>query len=368
MAGPSARSTQNGSRSGSPAYCASSPASSGPHPSPSMFAPVATSVSAKGAFPESHPLAVGWGYGPQATKAAEEVFADVDLVLAVGVRYSEAQAPPPAAEDYVKAIVSAAHANGLDPAGRLLIEPGRIKLSGGPKESGHRPAIDPLFRSAARAYGERVLGVILSGTLDDGSVGLRMIRRHGGSAIVQDPREALFRQMPENAIATASPQHVAPVTELADLIRTHARRPTEGGENREAMAEDVSLNGGPQPIGAADVPGTPTGIACPECHGVMWTAQDDESPEYHCRVGHAYAAEALLAAHSQSVEAALWAGVRALQEQASLTKHMAIRAERRGDRLSAQRLHRRGQAADAHAGRIEGILLKPTPEVSSEAG
>ena len=246
----------------------------------------------------------------------------------------------------------------------LLIEPGRIRLSGGPKESGHRPAIDPLFRSAARAYRERVLGVILSGTLDDGSVGLRMIRRHGGSAIVQDPREALFRQMPENAIATANPQHVGPVTDLADLITTHTRRPAEGGEHRELMVEDVNPNGGPQPIGAADVPGTPTGIACPECHGVMWTAADDESPEYHCRVGHAYSAEALLAAHAESVEAALWAGMRALQEQASLTKHMAIRAERRGDRLSAQRLHRRGDAADEHAGRIEAMLLKRSSEAS----
>src|SRR5207248_3011070 len=174
----------------------------------------------------------------------------------------------------------------------LLIEPGRIRLSGGPKESGHRPAIDPLFRSAARAYRERVLGVILSGTLDDGSVGLRMIRRHGGSAIAQDPREALFRQMPENATATAKPQHVGPVTD------------------------------------------------------------------------HAYSAEALLAAHAESVEAALWAGMRALQEQASLTKHMAIRAERRGDRLSAQRLHRRGDAADEHAGRIEAMLLKRSSEAS----
>jgi len=127
----------------------------------------------------------------------------------------------------------------------LLIEPGRVRLSGRPKENGHRPAIDPLFCSAAQAYGERVIGVILSGALDDGSVGLRVIHRHGGSAMVQDPTEAHFRQMPANAIEIGYPQHVAPVAELARLITNHARR-------------------------SDDTPGTPSGIACPECHGARF--------------------------------------------------------------------------------------------------
>jgi two-component system chemotaxis response regulator CheB len=248
----------------------------------------------------------------------------------------------------------------------MLIEPGRIRLSSGPKESGHRPAIDPLFRSAARAYGERVIGVVLSGTLDDGSNGLRVIRRHGGSAMAQDPKEALFPQMPRNAIARAEPQHVAPAAEIARLIATHSGKSVQGGELRngmsEAMSTGVNPNGGERPIGANDVEGTPTGIACPECHGVIWASEDDESQEFHCRVGHAYSSDALLQAHSDSVEAALWAGVRALQEQASLTKHLAGKADRRGDRLTAGRLRERGNTADEHAARIEEILLRRTPK------
>ncbi|HVH65828.1 MAG TPA: chemotaxis protein CheB [Candidatus Acidoferrum sp.] len=239
----------------------------------------------------------------------------------------------------------------------LLVEPGVVRLDGGPKESGHRPAIDPLFRSAARAYGERVLGVILSGTLDDGSSGLRVIRRHGGSAIVQEPKEALFPQMPRNAIDAAQPQHIAPVAEIARLIASHAGRPVKGGETTKVKSVAVNPNGGQVPVGADDTPGTPTGIACPECHGVLWAADDDESPDFRCRVGHAYATEALMEAHTESVEAALWAGIRALREQASLTKHLGHKAERRGDSLTAARFRERGRSADEHAAMIEAMVV-----------
>src|SRR5438105_4925992 len=116
------------------------------------------------------------------------------------------------------------------PDNHLIVERGQVRLNSGPKEGGHRPAIDPLFRSAASAYQQRVIGVILSGTLDDGSFGLRVIRRHGGTAMVQEPREALFPQMPENAIWSASPQHVAPVDEIARLIAGHAGRPATRAE------------------------------------------------------------------------------------------------------------------------------------------
>ena len=105
----------------------------------------------------------------------------------------------------------------------LVVEPGRVMLSGGPKENRHRPSIDALFCSAARSYQDRVIGVVLSGVLDDGSVGLRVIREHGGSAIVQDPAEALFPQMPRNAIEIGHPQHVASVADIARLIVTHTR-------------------------------------------------------------------------------------------------------------------------------------------------
>ncbi len=238
----------------------------------------------------------------------------------------------------------------------LMLDQGRVTLSSGPKEEGHRPAIDPLFRSAATAYRERVIGVILSGTLDDGSTGLRLIRRQGGTAIVQEPKEALFPQMPENAIWSAKPQHVAPVAEIARLIASHAGKPGDGGEASIATGDGTSRNGGEVAVGAGDAPGTPTGIACPECHGVLWAATDDAAPDFRCRVGHAYSDETLLESHASSLEASLWAGVRALEEQASLAARLATKAEKRGDRISALRFRDRAGRAGEHAARMEGIL------------
>src|SRR5438270_5686415 len=113
-------------------------------------------------------------------------------------------------------------------------------LSGGPKENGHRPAIDPLFCSAARYYEDRVIGVVLSGTLDDGSVGLRVIRQQGGTAIVQDPEEALFPQMPRNAIEIGHPQHVAAAADIAGLIISHAGNAETTGSG--AVATRVTSN------------------------------------------------------------------------------------------------------------------------------
>ena len=136
----------------------------------------------------------------------------------------------------------------------LVVEPGRVMLSGGPKENRHRPSIDALFCSAARSYQDRVIGVVLSGALDDGSVGLRVIREHGGSAIVQDPAEALFPQMPRNAIEIGHPQHVASVADIARLIVTHTGA-TSIGEQGTA--------------GGRHAQGIPSGIACPECQGVL---------------------------------------------------------------------------------------------------
>lgn len=239
----------------------------------------------------------------------------------------------------------------------LLVEPGRVRLSGSPKENGNRPAIDPLFRSAARAYHARVIGVILSGTLDDGSMGLRAIRRQGGTAIVQDPDEALFPQMPRHAIEIAHPQHVAPVAEIVRLVTSHAGMSESQEAKEETMIYEATGNGEHGAVAARDTPGTPSGIACPECHGVLWAATDDESPDFRCRIGHAYAAESLIDAHSSHLEASLWAGIRALEEQASLARHMASRAERRGDQGSAARYLDRDGAARRHAARMEAMLM-----------
>jgi two-component system chemotaxis response regulator CheB len=123
------------------------------------------------------------------------------------------------------------------------------------------------------------------------------------------------------------------------------------------MKTRVTSNSEEAIAGARDAPGIPSGIACPECHGVLWGATDGGSPEFRCRIGHSFAAESLLEAHASHLEASLWAGVRALQEQASLSKHMAGRAERRGDQPGLARYADRARAAGEHAARMERLLL-----------
>jgi two-component system chemotaxis response regulator CheB len=251
------------------------------------------------------------------------------------------------------------------PDHHLEVHDSHMRLTTGPRESGHRPAIDPLFRSAAHAYGDRLIGVILSGTLDDGSVGLRVVRRHGGVAIVQDPEEASFAGMPRSAINYARPQHVAGIEQIASLLVSLTQPGPEGGGEKVQMGDDdrgIDSRKDQPALGAEDQEGRPTGIACPECHGVLWESDDVESAKFRCRVGHAYSPESLLEAHSTGLEAALWAALRALQEQASLVRHLGEKAQRRGDPHTARRFMTRWQSADQHAKTLESMLLSRDQE------
>jgi two-component system, chemotaxis family, protein-glutamate methylesterase/glutaminase len=140
----------------------------------------------------------------------------------------------------------------------LLVGRGQAHLGRGPRESGHRPALDTLFRSAARNYGPAATGVVLCGTLDDGSAGLLAIRRHGGAAVVVSPGDCDFRDMPANAVAAADPDHVVPLDALGRLLADVAQRPAPA----------------PRWLSA---PGPPSGCSCPDRHGVLW--EEDEVAE-----------------------------------------------------------------------------------------
>ncbi len=236
--------------------------------------------------------------------------------------------------------IEAGHIYVAPPDHHMLLRREGVRLSRGPRENRYRPAIDPLFRSAARTFGKRVVGVILSGLLDDGAAGMVAIKSHGGAAIIQDPDDALFGDMPRNAAHYIKPDRVLPVKEIAgalvELVGEVPRRglaavghpqPSEKKDDElevEIRAAEADLD----ELREEEPPGKPSRLACPDCHGVLWEIDDHGLLRYRCRTGHAYTADVLLEQQSESVEGALWAAVRALEESASLSERLAERASK----------------------------------------
>jgi two-component system chemotaxis response regulator CheB len=199
------------------------------------------------------------------------------------------------------------------PDHHLIIEFGHMHLTRGPKENRARPALNPLFRSAALAYGSRVIGIIMSGTLDDGTAGLWEIKRRGGIAVVQSPEDAEHEQMPKNAIASVHIDYQATAAEMGALLLTLVSEiSTQSITNVESVMPER------------------THLTCPDCHGPIDRIEFGDLTEYRCRVGHAYSEEGMLAAHEDAEERALWAAVQMLEQGADLDEEFG-RASKGGN-------------------------------------
>ncbi len=260
------------------------------------------------------------------------------------------------------------------PDQHLLVQGDRLRLFHGPRENGHRPAIDPLFRSAARSHGRDVIGVILSGSLDDGTAGLHVIKARGGLALVQAPDDAAYDSMPQSAIRYVAVDEVAPAValgrRLGELAATPRGVPTVNEPPpHEILPEDTTdpVETAEQEVHAAERVGQPSPYSCPHCHGVLWGVHDGPLLRFRCRVGHAYTAESLLAAQRESAEGALWAAYRALEENASAARRLEDRATRDGHALSAERYRRRADDALTHARILRQILAQDEPNDASSA-
>jgi two-component system chemotaxis response regulator CheB len=245
------------------------------------------------------------------------------------------------------------------PDHHLTLEDGRIRVVHGPTENGYRPAVDPLFRSAARVYGPRVIGIILTGALDDGTAGLAAVKEAGGIAIVQDPDEAFASSMPRSARAFVAVDHVRPLREIGALVASLTSEQTEAavspeGPHVKAMEPDL----GPPNIAVreGDRPGKVSVFTCPECHGTLWEADERGIVRFRCRVGHVYSPESMLAAQTDSVDRALWIALRSLEERAALTHRLSERASNRQHTWVAKAFQQRARAADEHAAVIRDLL------------
>ncbi|MBF6170672.1 chemotaxis protein CheB [Nocardia blacklockiae] len=246
------------------------------------------------------------------------------------------------------------------PDRHLLVSDGRIRLSLGPTENRHRPGIDALFRSAAVEWGPRVAGVVLSGALDDGAAGLALIKARGGLAVVQDPTEADYRSMPESALAATAVDYVLPAGKIgialhSDILdRALASAPPVSALDRLEARIDAGEQGGSEEVTAMT---QPSGMACPDCGGVLFVVADPE--RFRCRVGHAWTGRALLAQQDLEVQQSLWTALRALEEKRQLAERMRAGAEQRGQPRLADQYAAQSNEHTRAAEVIRRLLYQP---------
>jgi two-component system chemotaxis response regulator CheB len=227
------------------------------------------------------------------------------------------------------------------PDHHMLIKHDHIHIVRGPKENGFRPAIDATFRTAAQSYGPRVVGVILTGMLDDGTAGLLAIKHRGGIAIVQDPREAPYPSMPESACRYVSIDAVVRVQEIPPLLVTLTKKPAEH-EGDVPMSDQMDLEANistmdRDALAQSNTVGTPSVFSCPDCGGVLAEYYDGDLLRFRCQVGHAFSPESFFASQTEVGNHALWSAYRALHERASLAKRLAEDARRHFDNIGQRR-------------------------------
>jgi two-component system, chemotaxis family, protein-glutamate methylesterase/glutaminase len=245
------------------------------------------------------------------------------------------------------------------PDQHLLIGRSRMALSRGPRENGFRPAIDPLFYSAARSYKNRVIGVLLSGGLDDGTYGLTVIKEHSGIAIVQSPDEALINGMPLSAIKNVEVDHIVKARELPGLLMQLVGRSVRTGEvNNMAKLEPAAETDELHPWGAETpiLNGPPSIFTCPECGGSLWELQEGKVMRFRCHEGHSFSVDSLVLQQDDKLENALWTAARVLQEKAVLRRHLAERVGQQGLSLVASDYQKQAEDAEAKAAIIRRLV------------
>jgi two-component system chemotaxis response regulator CheB len=276
----------------------------------------------------------------------------------------------PVIEAADRAAIRPGHVYVARPDYHLAVEPGRMLVHRGPRENRHRPSIDLLFRTAARAYGKQVIAVILSGLLDDGTAGAQAVKARGGTVIVQDPEDALFPSMPLNALQFVRPDAVSSAPEIGSLLKqlVNGHMPQSQKRNVSQPAKRESSEG--------PVPGPlkrPMILSCPDCNGVLQEFGEGRLVRFRCQVGHEFSPDGLAEAQNEEVERALWTGVRALEESVAVARRMAEYSRQSGRIRAAERYSEQAQARDRDATILRRLIysrngvLAPEPQELQEA-
>jgi two-component system, chemotaxis family, protein-glutamate methylesterase/glutaminase len=242
---------------------------------------------------------------------------------------------------------------------------GRLHVTKGAQENRSRPGIDPLFRSAAVAFGNRLTGIILTGYLDDGTAGLIAIQRCGGTCIVQDPNEADYPDMPKNALNQVKPDYCVPIAEMgAILSKIVDQKPSRQKSipkdiQREAMIAERVLSDLP----SVNSLGEQVPFNCPGCGGVLWKIAKGSQLRYRCHTGHAYTAAELLAEQTKKIEETMWTALRMFEERKNLLTTLS--KTQRG--AQAQSAVERAKMSQVHIDRIRTFLLADDKATNSDS-
>jgi two-component system chemotaxis response regulator CheB len=246
------------------------------------------------------------------------------------------------------------------PDRHLLINDGVMQLKAGPRENGSRPSIDPLFRSAARTHRERVVGVILTGKLDDGAAGLYAVKARGGLAIVQDPTEAAAPDMPLNAMRHLAVDHCLPLIGIAALLSKIAsgESASDAVSSQDMKQARNDLVDGPELMKSPPPNETQISLSCPECNGSLYEQKAGEMAHFRCHIGHSFSPESLSEAHKEALERALWTAVRTLNERVTMHRQFFRRERNASEDALFRRFEESVKSAERDVELLHDIIAR----------
>ncbi len=270
--------------------------------------------------------------------------------------------PLPVAEAVDGRRIEAGHIYVGVPDRHLLVDGDVMRLTRGPKENRFRPSIDTLFRSAAYTVGRRVVGVVLTGQLDDGASGLWAIKDRGGVAVVQSPGDAQYPSMPMHAVQHVEVDHVVDLAAMPGLLMQLAQQPIEPSEPQETLqmrTETEFAAGGASRACGPQLIGEPSRFTCPECHGALGEVREGSILRFRCHTGHAFTLQSLLADVDESIDRSLWNVLRTIQERAMLLREAAVLYRNTGEVAAAELLLSRAMDCDDKGRYIRALLEDP---------
>ena len=250
------------------------------------------------------------------------------------------------------------------PDHHLLVNKDTVRVLRGPQENRFRPSIDALFRSAARAHGSWVIGMVLTGYLDDGTVGLQTIKKRGGITVVQDPEEAEYPSMPRTALRYVKVDHTVGIADAgALLIRLVGERPAAQEDFPTTHAIEIESNIAEQVMNTKELLdnveqiGTRTTYSCPDCNGAMWQIGEEEPLKLRCHVGHSFTGEVFSAEQGRTVESTLWTAIRIMEEKVTFSRQLAERKRKQNMFDAADVYEKEAKALDNEVTKVRDLIV-----------